>query len=114
MHDVDETVRYRKKAKRKSVVKCGHKHVFVPCVVEYPKEWWQKEHLRSGEYIPTLASYCTICGRVGSHAYCGSVRLRPSEYTDTELTELNPETRTLPTFRCNDYFTKYVDLTLFG
>lgn len=120
----DETVRYKKKAKKKTPKKADHKHEFVTCVYGYNKRVFSKE--RGFENVPDLSirTYCPVCGKVGTsfdyenerYVLDNTVR-KPSyicpdfDWTDEAKREFNPKTRTLPYFWIKDkWFTKYVEL----
>lgn len=117
---IDEVPRYRKRSQKKPPKKSDHKHVFEPCVVEYPQDWYVKEHLRSGEKKAAISSYCPICGKIGSidierwwtreTIMFGNYACFQSIPTEEAELELNPETRTLPTFTCDNFFQKFVDI----
>ena len=116
----DEQTRYRKKSKRKVAPKAKHKHNFVPCVFEFNGVQLD----RAKGFIPKpdvgLGYYCPICGKIGNgdiDQWFQWVPMRPgskagrSEYTDLAKTELDPTTRTLPTFWLDDRWgQKYVTL----
>lgn len=114
----DDGMPYKKKAKPKPVNKSKHKHVYKPCVFEYPEDWYQKEHLRSGKRKLEIHMYCTICGKrsfiddidrwyqqekAGDIPYLAFRRVPTPECER----ELDPATRTLPTFYSDNVFVKY-------
>lgn len=117
----DELTPHRKKSKRKTPTKADHKHNFEPCVFEYNGVMLDKAH----GFIPKpdvkIGEYCTICGKIGSVTLFdkwmqwvpvkqGS-RIGRSEYTEEAMREIDPNTRTLPTFKLEDEFRqKYVVL----
>lgn len=113
----DEIPRYKKKAKPKTTPKAKHKHKYEPCVLEYeyPDSIAMLNHKTKG---CTISSYCPICGKIGS---CDVTRwYKPVktgdgykiELTEEAKQELNPTTRTVPTFWVDDWlFPKYVDLS---
>lgn len=118
----DDVPRYRKKSPRKPPQKAKHRHVFEPCVVSYPSEWWKKEHERSDERTVEISAYCPICGKIGDIdrnrwwetpatpwlSTCGFAnRVIPTDECEREL---NPATRTLPTFSLSAPFQKYVEV----
>lgn len=118
---IDEDIApYKKKSKAKPPKKYKHKHTYEPCVVEFPAEWYLKEHIRNREYKSEINSYCTICGKIGGmideerwyrdervyHNIFGSV-LKSMPTTECEK-ELNKDTRTLTTFLLNDPFQKNI------
>ena len=102
---LDEIPRHKKKSKAKTPKKSQHKHTYKPCVIEYPLDWYKKEHERSGEKQFSIGTYCAICGKIGE--------LKRWYHTENE-SELNPETRTLPIFWTEDFFPKYVELETSG
>lgn len=107
----NEVAPYKKKSTKKAPPKSKHKHDFKPCVFEYDSVRLDKAH----GFVPKpdlmLGSYCPICGKIGSADgfWRQWVPVKPgsaagrSEYTEDALKELNPETRTLPTFRLDDW-----------
>lgn len=115
----NEVMPYRKKSQRKPPPKAKHRHDYQPCLIMSDGIEIDKAH----GVIPKtkdqlhFGSYCTICGKIGSPDFdrwhitihegdC----VRPG-YTDEALKELNPETRTLPTFYVPDCFSqRFVDL----
>ena len=120
--DFDEDIaKYKKKSRRPSIRKSNHKHNYQPCVFESEKIILDKTRgfVNSGEHEFSMGEYCPICGKIrstgrkwftyvpispGSHILC----LEPTEEAKKEL---NPYTRTIPTFSLKDRFTqKYVDL----
>ena len=112
----DDIPRYKKKSNSKAPPKSKHKHRYEPCVIEYPALWYTKEHLRGGEKQVKINGYCQVCGKIGEinlEQWYGSVyhvtgiSIEPTEQTQREL---NPETRTLPTFQVDDPFAKFVEL----
>lgn len=112
----DEVMPYKKKAKSKTPAKTKHKHIYQPCVIEIPDDWYKKDHVRSGETRCYISSYCPICGKVGPinidrwwDRYTSNGRFC-FESTEEAKAELNPLTRTLPTFHLDDPFEKYVDI----
>lgn len=117
---IDEVPRYRKKSQKKPPKKSDHKHVFEPCVLEYPQDWFLKEHLRNGEKKAAISSYCPMCGKIGNidierwwtreSIMVGNFPCWNSIPTEEAELELNPETRTLPTFMCDGIFQKFVNI----
>lgn len=115
----EDVAKYRKKSQKKTPRKSKHKHDYQPCVLQYERAEFDKVH----GFTPTgieerVGSYCPICGKIGEvdfirwwftawnqeHSTCWS------EPTEEAKRELNPETRTLPTFWAGDMFAKYVDI----
>ena len=118
---MDEFVPRRKKSSAKPPKKAKHKHDYQPCIYEY--DGVKLDEARG--FIPELdmqfGTYCTICGKrdwmLGDKDRWFQLEWGPrrgwcrSVYTEEAKRELNPETRTLPTFRLLDYWKqKYVDL----
>ena len=114
----DEVMPYKKKSNRKPPKKSKHKHDYQPCVFEYNGIRLDKAHGFVPDSKTGFGSYCTICGKIGSYGDERWTRWVPvnggpaghSEYTEEAKAELNPETRTLPTFRIEDIWSqKFVD-----
>lgn len=121
--DYEEVQRNRRQkiSKAKPPKKSKHKHVYEFCIIERPADWFKKPHERSGEIKAEIHTYCPICGKVGDvedwdrwlkrepvdkFPYICSQSVPTEEYAR----ELNPETRTLSTFWCEDIFPKFVTL----
>lgn len=122
----NEIPKYKKKSQAKPPKKAKHKHTYEPCLIEYPLQWYLKPHehkLYEGNRVKTalrFSSYCPICGKLGGsdhdrwwmiikkhdgeHSYVESV------YTAEAERELNPATRTLPVFKTDGYFEKFVEI----
>ena len=110
----DEVGRYRKKSKRKPPKKFDHKHVFEPCVLEYNNPYGELSRERG--FITTrearIDGYCPMCGKIGSidmtpweknrDVHRGHLIVFNREPSDAALRELDPLTRTLPTFDVGD------------
>lgn len=109
MYD-DEVTPYKKKAQRKPPKKAKHKHDYHPCIFEYNGIRLDKAHGFVPDQKTGFGSYCTICGKIGEVDYTMWMNLTPigngkayrSEYTYDAKDELNPATRTLPTFYIED------------
>lgn len=56
--------RYKKKSKTKSSKKSDHQHNFIPCIAEFPEEWFLKPHLRNGNCKRVPRLYCPLCGKL--------------------------------------------------
>lgn len=122
MNFTDDIPKYKKKSQAMSPKKAKHKHLYEPCIIEIPSEWYKKEHERSCEMTPHFNAYCPICGKVASHnpyndrwwtkeeCYNGAVHYYKTVSSAEGARELNPETRTIPTFRTDDAFPKFVNL----
>ena len=119
----DDVMPYKKKAKKPTIKKSKHKHIFQPCVVEYPEDWYKKPHLQSGKRKADIAYYCPVCGKRTSgleiDRWCEKQPVDDSgiplhifkiEPTEECARELNPQTRSLPTFYMKDPFDKFVDV----
>lgn len=110
----DEVTPYKKKTRRKPPKKAKHKHDYQPCIFEYDGIRLDKAH----GFVPNpntgFGSYCTICGKIGDSDHNRWTRWVPinggpaghSEYTEAAQIELNPETRTLPTFRIDNIWSQ--------
>lgn len=119
--EYEDITRHRKKAQPKTPKKSKHKHIFEPCVLEQPIDWYKKEHERSGVIRSKIGYYCPICGKLGDfqekerwyqrklveHLPFNAYSQEPTEECGREL---NPLTRTLPTFFVEDYFQKFVEV----
>ena len=120
----EEIPKYRKKSKAKPPKKCDHKHIFEPCVLEFNGIRYSKEHgITYDNPEMRIDYYYTICGKIGGllelerwfefrkvpHPIFKELREEvPNEECKKEL---DPATRTLPTFFIEDpYFTKYVNI----
>lgn len=117
----DDVARYHKKSKRKPPAESKHKHEFKPCVFEYEDIIFDNAHgfINKPEHSFAMGGYCHICGKIGAtnHIWTSIVPVKPNStavcVVDTEeaRAELDPSTRTLPTFFLKDrWFQKYVDL----
>lgn len=117
----DSMVRYRKKSKRRPSAKSKHKHEFQPCVFEYEDIMFDRAHgfINRPEHGFSMGGYCSICGKIGAtdHIWTSAIPIRPNSSvvhiigTKEAKRELDPATRTLPTFFLKDrWFQKYVDL----
>ena len=117
----DDEVRYKKKSNSRPPKKANHKHLCEPCIISYPNEWWAKEHLRTDKTHDVIGIYCPICGKIGElkdrarwymkdTVFVGNVQFTENVLTEEGKKEMNPETRTLPTFKVKDPFDKFVVL----
>jgi hypothetical protein len=115
---LDEITPYKKKSTTKPPKKAKHKHLCEPCVISYPRDWHQKQHLRGGERKLAIDSYCHTCGKImglkDRERWYKHEVLKGFSYCSVEteecLRELNPETRTIPLFEIDDPFAKFVPL----
>ena len=119
--EYEDMTRYRKKSQPKTTKKSKHKHIFEPCVLELPIDWYKKEHERSGVIRSRIGYYCPMCGKLGEfqdkerwyqpktieYSHLSIYSQKPTEECEREL---NPLTRTLPTFFVEDYFQKFVEV----
>lgn len=119
--------KYRKKSTAKPPTKAKHKHVYEPCLFEYPEQWYLKPHeqKRCGDgQVKTklrFSSYCPICGKTGDCDYDrwhtkvernnGVFSYLETVYTEEAEREINPETRTLPVFKVGGWGEKFVDIS---
>lgn len=121
MNFIDEEIpKYTKKSQAKPPKKAKHKHVFEPCIIEIPEDWHKKEHEQSGKKRPIFEGFCPICGKIGpidqsrwweeKLGHIGMWQLYGGIPTEEGARELNPATRTLPTFHGDDPFVKFVNL----
>ena len=124
MDYVEEIPRHKKKSQVKPPKKAKHKHDYEPCVLEFNGCRISREHgITYDKSEAIISAYCPVCGKVGalpdmerwyatryiSHPVFH--RIIESYETDECKRELNPETRTLPTFWVEDrWFTKYVEV----
>ena len=124
----NEIPKYKKKSNNLSPKKSDHKHEFSDCIYEYnnPSGMFSKEKGFCSKVEIFGGTYCPICGRIGkifrSVFYTDTTNLiwwdkiECGRYFKYELSEqakkeINPETRTLPTFYLEDLWTqKYVEL----
>lgn len=118
----DGPIKHRKRSKKRPPAKAGHKHDFQPCMFQTYRKHFDRVHgyVQTGEPSFSFGSYCPICGKTSRSdidQWLLWVPLHPGsqggrfEYTDRAKAELDPATRTLPTFIINDRFPpKYVSL----
>lgn len=122
MNFTDDIPKYKKKSNKKPPKKADHKHLCEPCIIVRPEDWYKKEHERSGKMTSEFYGYCPICGKVtaflpdrdrwyarvkrnnGTFSYWETVP------TEEGARELDPVTRTLPTFEADDLFVKEVKM----
>lgn len=113
--------KYKKKSTAKPPAKAKHKHIYEPCLLERPLYWWRKKHEQGSEKDIGFSSYCPVCGKVGSvdvERWFVSIKsfgadFHPyirDEYTVEAQLELDPRTRTIPVFKVDDPFAKFVDI----
>ena len=115
----EDVAKYRKKSQKKTPKKSKHKHDYQPCVLQYSRDEFDKAH----GFTPTgikeiIGSYCPVCGKIGDvdwpawFIWKWSVNGNGGNSVPTEeaLRQLNPETRTIPTFWAGDMFAKYVEI----
>ena len=124
MEYIEETPRYKKKSQAKPPKKSKHKHVYEPCVLEYIypyAECVSGQGFKSGRG-ERIDGYCPICGKIGPTDMTRWYKIdcdlsskrwgHKTELSDEAIKELNPDTRTLPTFDVGDdwLFPKFVTL----
>ena len=113
--------KHKKKSKAKPPKKSNHKHYYEPCILEYPSDWYKKEHEKSGDKKILIHGYCPICGKLSylenierwyTKEQVPNLHFFTTHTVPTEecAKELNPNTRTLPTFCVSDMFQKFVEL----
>lgn len=120
MKYTEEIPRYKKKSKAKPPKKSKHKHMYEPCVIERPVDWYMKEHERSGVIKAEIGMYCPVCGKAGSITDVDRwYQKEPTQSkwitcrtipTEECILELDPTTRTLPTFWTDEIFPKFFKL----
>ena len=121
MSFTDDIPKHKKKSQKKTPRKSDHKHLCEPCIIERPEDWYKKEHERSGKTVAEFYGYCPICGKItafipnrdrwyttvkrnnGVFSYLETVP------TEEGARELNPTTRTLPTFEADGICVKRVE-----
>lgn len=116
----EEMMRYRKKSRTKPPRKATHKHLNEQCILEYPANWFMKEHEQGIKMTTSFSGYCPICGKVGEadierwyvhrRGFGNAHSFVWNEPTAEAERELDPDTRTLPTFRVKDPFVKFVEV----
>jgi hypothetical protein len=121
MNDIPNDIpKYRKKSTASPPAKAKHKHVYEPCLLDEPCEWYLKPHERSGKRYLRFASYCPICGKTnsGDHErwwttikkHNGVTSYIERVHTEEAERELDPTTRTLPVFKVDEWRQKFVDI----
>lgn len=119
--DFEECLPYKKKSQAKPPKKSKHKHEYEPCVLEfYGCRLDQAHGFVYDEPRVKFNRYCLICGKLGGLTSEDIGRWhKPGHYpwwvseclTEEGEKELNPTTRTLPTFWVDDpYSPKYVEV----
>ena len=123
MNNIENDIpKYKKKSTAKPPAKAKHKHVYEPCLIEHPADWWNKPHERK-RYVRDFqfASYCPVCGKTDSadhDRWFMSVKKyheNGNSYIDVVHTEeaereLNPCTRTIPVFKSDYPWPKFVKI----
>ena len=117
---INDVPKYKKPSTARTPKKANHKHFSEPCVIEYPKNWYINGYPKSKETEAEISGYCPICGKMMSikdldrwyvdkplQGFSHIVKIKKTEEC---LKELNPETRTLPTFVVKTPFEKFVKL----
>lgn len=121
MNDFEECLPYKKKSQAKPPKKSKHKHEYEPCVLEYNDIRFSQEHgIVYDRPRARFDRYCPVCGKLGGLESKDVERWYRSDRAGYRIThvlseegerEMNPETRTLPTFWVDDpYFPKYVEV----
>lgn len=105
--------------------KSNHKHEYKDCVFEYNENKFSRVH----GYIPqkrsVIGSYCPICGKIGERLglpdrWSYPRKVQGKDYWETIFTEeyireINPDTRTIPTFFLIDgLYQKHIYLEVFN
>jgi hypothetical protein len=119
--ELKDTTPYKKKSTGTGTKKSKHKHIYEPCILSYPDDWWEKEHLRRkrGPRTPIIATYCSVCGKIGSikdrsrwykpeTVFTGNIQWTRSVLTEEGEREMNPKTRTLPYFEIDSPIIKII------
>lgn len=117
----EERLFHKPTEKKKKPKKANHKHHYEYCVFETVKEYGRLDPAHG--FMPTteltIGTYCPICGKIGSDNVCNDERWYKQEafrhYSHTVptaecLREFDPQTRTLPFFRIEDFWQKEVQL----
>jgi hypothetical protein len=112
--------KYKKKSQRKPPKKSKHKHIYEPCLLEIPLEWYAHPHERSGKTCMKFGSYCPVCGKIGDmdrerwwikvERDNGVFKYLETVYSKEAERELNPSTRTIPCLKVEDRFAKFVEI----
>ena len=119
--ELSEVAPYKKKSTGNTPKKSKHKHLYEPCVLSYPDDWWNKEHIRHRQRTPIIGTYCPVCGKIGTikdrsrwykreTVFTGNVQWGRTVLTDEGEREMHARTRTLPYFEIDDPFVKFVKL----
>lgn len=117
----NEIPKYKKKSPAKPPKKSKHKHDYIPCILSYPEDWWNKKHLRNRKMKDVIAAYCPICGKLGDikdrsiwykreTVFINNIQFTESMFTEEGERQMNKRTRTIPTFIVEDPFAKFVSL----
>lgn len=118
---LSEVARYKKKSTGSGLKKSNHKHIYEPCVLAYPCDWWNKGPLFLRKMNRTIRGYCPVCGKLGdikdksrwyreAHKTLGGYLIYETVLTEEGEREMNPRTRTLPYFEVADLFIKFVEI----
>lgn len=108
--------RHKKEAQTRAPKKSNHKHHWEQCVLEFERQSFSMA--RGVVLVPdrSFCAYCPVCGKLN---YGATDRDRwwyhPDAYhcvhSDEALRELDPKTRTLPSFHVDDPLrTKFVEV----
>ena len=104
----EEICKYRKKKESnisKSKKKSKHKHIYKECIVNRKYHSFGKDFIR-----PELASYCTICGKIGENiekrAYGEKETNFIRAYTKEEIYDKNKDLEIFEANVCDRYIRK--------
>lgn len=113
---MDDEMRYRKKSKKHGLKRSNHKHDYHPCVYEFNGVTYDSTYGFVPKKDIILGQYCIICGRIKlvtpeNYKDFSASNLFQDKYNFLGNKEINPETRTIPTFWIDDIWKqKFVDL----
>lgn len=130
---IDDDIMPYKKKKKKTIKKSNHKHVYKFCVIQYPWDKFDKEKGFLKEKTESLAKYCPVCGKLQTKltpddwdklteykhfTFSASMFWLPyveDKYlTEYAISQINPETRTIPTFEVESSFATQVNINQTG
>ena len=108
----NDVPRYRKRSNKKAPAKSNHKHEYVNCVYDVPTLRFEQTR----GFLPTtrtaIGTYCKICGKVGDiydHTWFSVSNTWPPQWSNKAEQEFEESTRTLPRFKLDDLFQKFVN-----
>ena len=107
----EEESKYRKNTGSnisKSSRKAKHKHQYKGCLIKYPFKYWNETR-----YSVTIASYCTICGKIGKDILHRPVTEKLENgmlrmYSTEEILEMNKD---LEVFEIDALSQRYVAIS---